>query len=113
MFDKSITKRKEHALQTFLYAKLFIEKHKPIKIDVVPCIYDVRKMADPKFTPYFYNKIEKKYVDAENLNSLMPEFENKLSETLTELYNENIDFCQTDDTKKCEFCDYNIICNKL
>lgn len=113
MFDKFITKRKEHALQTFLYAKLFIEKHKPIKIDVVPCIYDVRKMADPKFTPYFYNKIEKKYVDAENLNSLMPEFENKLSETLTELYNENIDFCQTDDTKKCEFCDYNIICNKL
>jgi len=47
------------------------------------------------------------------LNDIFNDFENKLINTLNELFNENINFSQTTNLKACEKCDYNIICKKI
>ena len=46
-------------------------------------------------------------------SALMDEFETRLQSLVHEIYNPQIDFIQTEDSKNCEYCPYNRICHKV
>ena len=46
-------------------------------------------------------------------NEMLDEFRKELQCVITEIFDPAISFSQTQDEKRCEFCDYNKICNRL
>ena len=46
-------------------------------------------------------------------NEMLGEFRKELQRVITEIFDPSISFSQTQDEKRCEFCDYNKICNRL
>ncbi len=114
LFDTEKPKLKKNILQTFLYALLFKEKNKPLNINVVPCIFDVRKMTGKYFSENLFHKYargKRREVDAQVFNELLPEFEMRLSEVFADIFDKNTDFTQTKHETKCEWCEFKNICN--
>ena len=48
----------------------------------------------------------------ENVIPLLPAFEDKLVELLTELFNPSITFDQTEDLNMCKYCSFKEICGR-
>lgn len=115
LFDPENKNRNKHILQTFLYSYLFIDINSPLKIDVVPCIYDVRTMNRPNFKPYLDLKVGREIIEvnSEMLKELMPDFKTELSYTISELFDTDIPFTQTNNEKICEWCNFKTLCSKV
>ncbi len=95
--------RKGAIFQTFLYSwaysKLYNTK------DVKPLVYYIRKLYSD-LRPEIYH--DKNIV--ENASDYYEQFEQLLKEILQEIYNPEIPFSQTENTKHCEYCEFKDIC---
>jgi RecB family exonuclease len=67
-------------------------------------IYQVRKSAE---------KVVFLTNDEPVSQELISEYSDALKEMIAEIFNEEIDFKQTDDIKKCGYCDFIRICNRM
>ena len=114
LFDTVTNDKYKEIFQTFLYS--YIYQHAvPGGNKIAPCIYAVRNINKNEFTPYL--KIS---VSPAGINNMLifdfseysDEFEKYLTETLIELFDPSVDFTQTEESKRCEFCPYNKICHR-
>jgi ATP-dependent helicase/DNAse subunit B len=99
-------KRNKAAFQTMLYALLYKANHKSNGFKIVPGLINRMNLFDRNFQ--FGLKVGKDLID--NVDQLIPEFEQHLRILLEELFDPNVPFDQTTDVDTCKFCAYQNIC---
>ena len=99
-------KRNKAAFQTMLYALLYKTNHRSSGLRIVPGLINRMNLFDRNFQ--FGLKVGKMYVD--NVEPLIPEFEQHLKLLLEELFDPNVPFDQTTNIETCRFCPYQDIC---
>ena len=96
-------KRQSAIFQTFIYALL---SHYQFNYhNAAPQLYYIRQMFagfDPSIK--YNNK------PLNGFEEHRSEFETRLKRLLLEIFNTDIDFTQTEDSKKCQYCDFKSIC---
>lgn len=102
--------RPGYVLQTFLYAAILCKKQ-PLK--VAPSLLYIHKAASENYSPVIeMGEPRKDKAPINNFAFIEDEFREYLYALLQDIYNENIDFAQTENTKFCSFCDYKGICKR-
>ena len=99
-------RRNKAAFQTMLYALLYKANHHSTGSRIVPGLINRMNLFDRNFQ--FGLKVGKNYVD--NVDPLIPEFEQHLKLLLEELFDPNVPFDQTTNIETCNFCPYQNIC---
>jgi hypothetical protein len=100
-------KRNKAAFQTLYYALVFRKKEPTYLGPILPGLYN--KYVLFKNIKSFGLLMNGKSVDA---TELLPEFEERLSTILTELYSPQNKFIQTDNKKNCEYCSFKNLCRR-
>ena len=111
IFEHNNNRRNKYVLQTFLYGIFFKEKAagKIIK----PGIYYIRNIFNEGFVTELNYKPDKNTNElVDDFSKYEDEFSARLKTCLDEIFNPEISFFQTTDTKPCEYCPYSGICNR-
>ncbi|MBU8891415.1 MAG: PD-(D/E)XK nuclease family protein [Bacteroidales bacterium] len=95
--------------QTFLYSLFYLKDKKP-QLPVTPGVYSVRKIYDKNFDYRIYNKDTKLHI--ENYNLVNSDFSEHITQLVNDIFNPDISFTQTEETRNCEYCDFKKICHK-
>lgn len=105
LFDDTAKQRKRGILQVLLYATMFNEQTSMHKLS--PCIYSVKDIFSKDFNPQIQiNKQALIYDDVKE------EYRGLLNQTLSDIFNPQIAFSQTENRDLCRYCDYRSICNR-
>jgi len=99
-------KRNKAAFQTMLYALLYKANVQSNGFKIVPGLINRMNLFDKDFQ--FGLKVGKTYV--EDVEPLLPEFEERLKVLVEELFNPDVPFDQTTNTETCRYCAYQGIC---
>ncbi len=104
-------KKLKAVLQTFIYSWIFNKSYgsSPVK----PELYVAGKIFRDDFdTGVIFKQGRQTGQMLKDFREISTEFENRLAALLSELYNPDIPFRQTDDEKRCEYCPYRSICHR-
>ncbi len=113
LFDRDNNLRNKAVFQTFFYGLLYMSS--PSANPAAPIqagLFNIRELFNEKFSPLIRMKIGRSTEIVQDLRVHMNEFENELSKLLEEIYNPDVAFDQTEDSKKCGYCPYTGICNR-
>lgn len=110
LVDRTDKKRRKAVFQVFFYAYLFMKKFPGDFQCIEPGLFNSRDLFADDFEWKIYDKSQK--VKVEEFRDYLAEFEEILAEILTEMYDPDAVFDQTDDLKKCGYCPYNQICGR-
>ncbi|HEY5691776.1 MAG TPA: PD-(D/E)XK nuclease family protein [Cyclobacteriaceae bacterium] len=105
-------RRNKAAFQTMLYSYLYNKELGDVKARMVPGLMNRKNLFDISFTfghPLGVGRGKKMIDDA---RQYFPEFEDRLIDSLTELFNPEIPFDQTANIKSCLWCSYKEICRR-
>ncbi|MCF6242168.1 MAG: PD-(D/E)XK nuclease family protein [Bacteroidales bacterium] len=113
LFSEKISTRKKAVFQLFIYGLLFKNKDKFKAKPVIPGIYDLRGMHKENFSAELFLGLskDKKVVDSDSFNKHLDEFKILLKEKLSEIFNKDIPFKQTEEPENCTYCPYKDICS--
>ena len=103
LFSDEKIKDKKAILQILIYTWLFRQNY-PDAALISPVIVKVKELFKDGFKTPLLNK------QILNINNIMDEFEELLSQKLAELFNPEVSFSQTSVTEHCTYCDYQSIC---
>jgi hypothetical protein len=109
VFDPQKIANTKAVFQTFVYSYV-IKKNFPAEPVIVPTVYQLKKFFEDEKS-FAVSSKDVLYASG-NFNDVADEVELKLEMLLTELFNEQVPFTQTDDLKKCEYCPYRNICGR-
>ncbi|MGD9993090.1 MAG: PD-(D/E)XK nuclease family protein [Salinivirgaceae bacterium] len=109
VFDPEKIANTKAVFQTFVYSYV-IKKNFPDEPVIVPTVYQLKKFFEDEKS-FAVSSKDVLYASG-NFNDVADEVESKLEILLTELFNEQVPFTQTDDLKKCEYCPYRNICGR-
>lgn len=102
--------RPNYIFQTFLYAAILCRKQ-PLK--VAPSLLYIHRAASESYSPVIEMGAPRQpKVPVNNFAFYEDEFRERLQELLQEIYNPDIPFDQTENTKRCEYCDYRSLCKR-
>lgn len=105
IFDNEKSSDTHEIFQILLYSMLYKENFKP-NINIEPCLFYIKKIYNKNFN---INIIQNKNV-FNSYGDVSEEFENKLSDLIKNIFEVHNNFEQTDDIKRCEYCEYANIC---
>ncbi len=105
LFTRNDDKRNSEAFQTLLYCWLY---DKSGKLALTPGLYDIKGMNEDNFTPEF-KMGGTEFLD---FSLVSEEFERHLEDLISEIFNPNIAFSQTENLTTCKNCDYINICKR-
>ncbi|MBK6266923.1 PD-(D/E)XK nuclease family protein [Marivirga sp. S37H4] len=109
LFDRDHPKRNGAAMQTLMYAYLYLKKSgMPEGKSLVPGLYNGKGL----FTTDFSEKLKMGKDELTNALPLMDEFEEGLQAVLIELFASPQPFDQTDKIENCQYCEFRTICNR-
>jgi hypothetical protein len=116
LFDSNPEKLNKEAFQTFMYSLMYHENKKTSET-ITPALYfvhdcysphfDYHLIDDSKYIPGVDNDENKKVTDFSLYKS---EFKESLARKLRELFDFTIPFKQTEFSKSCGSCSFNMIC---
>ena len=93
--------------QTFFYAWLYSARYGQSDA-IVPGLINIRQF----FRESFDYRIKKEGVPVEDASPYMDQFEKNLKKLLEEIFSSTEPFDQTEDLKKCAFCDFKGMCGR-
>lgn len=100
--------RPGYIFQTFLYAAIMCRKQ-PLK--VAPALLYIHKAASDTYSPVIEMGAPRQpKIPVVNFALYEDDFREHLQALLNEIFNPQEPFTQTDDTKKCEYCDFHKLC---
>jgi hypothetical protein len=111
--DRDDKDRNKAVFQTLLYALLIesidgYSKEKPLQTGVIT----TRSLTDSIIKISDGADKSPKYYEVKDVREILPEFKSGLQELLAELFDPQQSWNQVEDPKKCEYCPYNVICQK-
>lgn len=101
--------RAGYVLQVFLYAAMMC-KRQPLKVS--PALLYIHKAAAEDYSPIIEIGPSRKKEPVLNFALYEDEFRERLTLLLQELFGAEVPFTQTEDTAKCEYCDFRRLCNR-
>ena len=109
LFTPSET-RPNYIFQTFLYAAIMSRKQ---SLMVAPALLYIHRAASESYSPVIeMGEPRKPKIPVNNFAFFEDEFRERLQALLEEIFNEKEPFTQTEDTKKCSYCDFKAICKR-
>ena len=103
-------KRSNYVFQTFLYAAIMSRKQ---PLMVAPALLYIHRAASESYSPVIeMGEPRKPKIPVNNFAFFEDEFRERLQALLEEIFNEKEPFTQTEDTKKCSYCDFKAICKR-
>lgn len=112
LIDGKSSKRNKAVFQLFYYCLLYKENHPDLKRPIQPGLFNSKDLFDEQFDSLLTQTIERKNRPVLNYTDFEEDFKEVLLYLLTEIFNPNIPFSQTEDEQKCQYCTYKQICNK-
>ncbi len=106
LFDEQKDYKSNALFQMLLYSLIY-KQNNPEKL-FRPLIFNTKKIAT-NYIPFLTYK--KNNIDSYSIE-LFNDFEEKLKTLLSEIFDKNIDFCQTKNIKNCLLCEYKNICGR-
>ena len=104
--------RNRAAFQTFLYAKVFMGQKDRQEAEIMPGVYMIRDIADRDFSYRFMTGPPRQRTPMPGYSFYDKEFTLHLQGLLSDLYNQDIPFRQTQEESHCQHCPYKGICNR-
>ena len=109
LFTPSET-RPNYIFQTFLYAAIMSRKQ---PLMVAPALLYIHRAASESYSPVIeMGEPRKPKIPVNNFAFFEDEFRERLQALLEEIFDEKEPFTQTEDTKKCSYCDFKAICKR-
>lgn len=105
LFDCSKANRPYQILQVLLYALFYSKGFTDVKLS--PSIYYLRSIFGELTPAVTFNKRP-----LTDLNTIMEEFLPLFNDCLTEIFNPDIPFMQTKNTKNCQWCSFKELCQR-
>jgi CRISPR/Cas system-associated exonuclease Cas4 (RecB family) len=102
------SQRNQAVFQTFLYS-LILKKQYNFS-NILPALFFVRNIYKPDFDYHIVRTENRTKTKVTGFGEYSEVFEEKLADTIDEMYDENIPFTQTEDIRFCANCPYNAIC---
>lgn len=109
LFTPSDT-RPNYIFQTFLYAAIMSRKQ---SLMVAPALLYIHRAASENYSPVIeMGEPRKPKIPVNNFAFFEDEFRERLQVLLEEIFDKNEPFTQTEERKKCSYCDFKSICNR-
>ena len=109
LFTPSET-RPNYIFQTFLYAAI-VSRKQPLM--VAPALLYIHRAASESYSPVIeMGEPRKPKIPVNNFAFFEDEFRERLQALLEEIFDEKEPFTQTEDIKKCAYCDFKAICKR-
>ena len=109
LFTPSET-RPNYIFQTFLYAAIMSRKQ---PLMVAPALLYIHRAASESYSPVVeMGEPRKPKMPVNNFAFFEDEFRERLQALLEEIFDEKEAFTQTEDLKKCSYCDFKAICKR-
>lgn len=109
LFTPSET-RPNYIFQTFLYAAIMSRKQ---PLMVAPALLYIHRAASESYSPVIeMGEPRKPKIPVNNFAFFEDEFRERLQALLEEIFDEKEPFTQTEDMKKCAYCDFKVICKR-
>ena len=97
-------------VQTFLYAAIMSRQQ---SLKVAPSLLYIHRAASESYSPVIeMGEPRQPKIPVNNFAFFEDEFRERLQRLLKEIFDENEPFTQTEDTKKCAYCDFKAICKR-
>ena len=107
LFTPSET-RPNYIFQTFLYAAIMSRKQ---PLMVAPALLYIHRAASESYSPVIeMGEPRKPKIPVNNFAFFEDEFRERLQALLEEIFDEKEPFTQTEDIKKCAYCDFKAMC---
>ncbi len=110
LFDYDSKDRNSAAFQTLLYCELFMQNTG--KTSLRPSLYPVRKIFSDSFSDIFTIKKGDGRGNIESYALVRDTFLSGLRKILSDIFDADIDIEMTSDQRKCQYCPYNLLCNR-
>ncbi|MCD8183910.1 MAG: PD-(D/E)XK nuclease family protein [Bacteroides sp.] len=102
--------RPNYIFQTFLYAAIMCRQQ---SLKVAPALLYIHRAASETYSPVIEMGAPRQPKTlVNNFAFYEDEFRERLLALLHEIYNPEETFTQTEDTKKCEYCDFRSLCKR-
>lgn len=102
--------RPSYIFQTFLYAAIMC-RYQSLK--VAPSLLYIHRAASESYSPVIEMGAPRQpKVPVNNFALYEDDFRERLLNLLREIFNPEESFTQTEDTKKCEYCDFKSLCKR-
>lgn len=102
--------RPNYIFQTFLYASILC-RSQPLK--VAPSLLYIHRAASESYSPVIEMGAPRQTkVPVSNFAFYEEEFNERLKKLLQEIYSPEIPFDQTEDRKRCEYCEFREVCKR-
>ncbi len=102
--------RPNYIFQTFLYALIMCRKQ---NLKVAPSLLYIHRAASETYSPIIeMGEPRQPKISINNFAFYEDEFNQKLQDLLREIFNSETPFTQTEEKKKCEYCDYKKLCKR-
>ena len=109
LFTPSET-RPNYIFQTFLYAAIMSRKQ---PLMVAPALLYIHRAASESYSPVIeMGEPRKPKIPVNNFAFFEDEFRERLQALLEEIFDEKEPLTQTEDIKKCAYCDFKAICKR-
>jgi len=108
--DRNDKRRNKAVFQVFYYSYLFMQKFQGEFDQIEPGLFNSKDLFSEDFEWKIYDASHK--VSVTEFRQYLEEFESILKDVLTEMFDPEANFSQTDDHKKCSFCPYVEICGR-
>lgn len=102
--------RPSYIFQTFLYAAIMCRNQ---SLKVAPSLLYIHRAASESYSPVIEMGAPRQpKVPVNNFALYEDDFRERLLNLLQEIFNPEESFTQTEDTKKCEYCDFKSLCKR-
>lgn len=109
LFTPSET-RPNYIFQTFLYAAIMCRQQ---SLKVAPALLYIHRASSESYSPVIeMGEPRKPKIPVNNFTFFEDEFRERLQALLEEIFDENEPFKQTEEIKKCSYCDFRAICRR-
>lgn len=111
LFDKETRERPKAVMQVFMYAHLYLMKH---KTDIVESgIYYLRNLYESQFDPaVIFKPTPKDNIRITDFSTVREEFSEHFDACLEEIFDSQKPFTQTTTGEACQWCVFTNICKK-
>ena len=106
LFDRDDPQRNKAAMQAVFYALLYASQAEEADERIAPGLVNAKELFGQDFDPRLI--LDKHPID--DFYPYRAEFTQALTQLLAELFNPDVPFGQTEDTKKCDYCPFVGLC---
>ena len=112
LFDRESKKRNKAAMQTILYAMLYIQAFPDTDKRIVPGLVNSKELFGTNYSPQLQIGEYRNKRAIADVREIADEFMGYLTDLVQEITDPEVDFDQTDNVEKCSYCPYIGICHK-